>query len=551
MQESGHQALYRKWRPATFREVVGQEHVTDVLRYQVKSGRVSHAYLFCGSRGTGKTTCAKILAKAVNCLSPKDGDPCGQCEACRMIADGTATDVLEMDAASNTGVDYIRDIRDEVVFSPSALKMRVYIIDEVHMLTDSAANALLKTLEEPPEGVLFILATTEMHKIPATVLSRCQSFDFRRLSTDVISQRLLYIAEQEGFSVDSDAAFLIARLSEGGMRDAINLLELCSAGGERITVSRVEAVSGSAGKKTVAATVRAIIEKNGAELLSIVAELYRSAKDIAVFWQELLSFYRDMMVLKTASSADEKKMQKLRVELLDATEAEMKVLQELSAGLRYETLLYHVQILDDAYGDILRGGDKRLCAEMTLLRLTNDRLDTTPEAMLHRIRALEDALLLRGAPLPPVSAVGKEEPAAPSAPECEAPAAGGQIDSASGPEPCGDESSADPADASDREAPQREIEAYREIVSTFQRVNHSSAAFLGDSGYIDGKKIAHLRVKTKFQITMLDKPEIKETLCRLISSCETPVSGVVFELSQEKKDGKKEITSSIFDEEAF
>ena len=229
-----HKALYRKWRSPDFDDVCGQEAVTDILKYQVESGRLSHAYLFCGSRGTGKTSCAKILAKAVNCLDPKGGNPCNKCAACRSIDAGTATDVIEMDAASNNGVGDVRDMKDEIAFTPAELKYRVYIIDEVHMMSKEAFNALLKTLEEPPEYVIFILATTEYNKLPATIVSRCQQFDFKRLKSDVIVERLLKISSAEGIDITRDGAKMIARASEGGMRDAISMLELC-AGAHRTT----------------------------------------------------------------------------------------------------------------------------------------------------------------------------------------------------------------------------------------------------------------------------------------------------------------------------
>ena len=243
-----HQALYRKWRPRRFDEVCGQEHVTDILRYETANGLISHAYLFCGSRGTGKTTCAKILAKAVNCENPQNGNPCCECAACRSIADGSASDVLEMDAASNNRVDDIRTILDEVIYTPGILKYRVYIIDEVHMLSVSAFNALLKTLEEPPAHVIFILATTELQKLPATVISRCQRFDFRRIGTQVLTSRLKFIAKEENIGLDDDAALIIARFAQGGMRDAISLFELCAAGG-RVTAERVYEAVGIGGRE--------------------------------------------------------------------------------------------------------------------------------------------------------------------------------------------------------------------------------------------------------------------------------------------------------------
>ena len=233
-----HHALYRKWRPKDFSDVVGEDHITKILQYEVSESKLNHAYLFCGFLGIGKTTCAKILAKAVNCRNCVNGNPCNNCDICKSIDLGNSLDVIEMDAASNTGVDYIRDIKDEIIFTPSSLSKRVYIIDEVHMLSDSAFNALLKTLEEPPENVIFILATTEPHKIPATIISRCQKFDFKRITSDVIINRLQFIAKEESIDITYDGAFLIARLAQGGMRDAISLLELCAADGESITAER-------------------------------------------------------------------------------------------------------------------------------------------------------------------------------------------------------------------------------------------------------------------------------------------------------------------------
>ncbi len=383
MEKKAHLALYRKWRPSTFDEVYGQEHITSVLKYETGNNRFSHAYLFCGSRGTGKTSCAKILAKAVNCLNPQGGNPCGICVACRAIESGATTDVLEMDAASNNGVDNIRDIRDEVVYSPSSLKYRVYIIDEVHMLSASAFNALLKTLEEPPAHVVFILATTEMHKLPATIVSRCQRFDFRRISTDIIITHLNRIAAEEGIELEADAAHQLARLAQGGMRDAISLLELAAGGQRRITAETVADAVGSTGRGKVIETAKAIACVDCDAIFRTVADVVNSSKDIAVFWQELISLYRDMLVMKTTADA---------AKYLDLTDTETAQLKEVTQLFKKETLLAHCRLLDDAYINIQRAGAvRRTIAELTLIRMSDGKLDTSNESLLSRIAKLEDA----------------------------------------------------------------------------------------------------------------------------------------------------------------
>lgn len=381
-----HLAFYRKWRPQTFDEVCGQEHITSVLRYEAEHDSFSHAYLFCGSRGTGKTTCAKILAKAVNCEHPVNGSPCGECAACRAIDSGAATDVLEMDAASNNGVDNIRDIRDEVVYAPSALKKRVYIIDEVHMLSVSAFNALLKTLEEPPEHVVFILATTEMQKLPATIISRCQRFDFRRISTDALVSRLSYIAERENLELDPEAARMLAKLAQGGMRDAISLLELCAGGSQHITPEVVIESVGTTGRDSMAETALAITDQNYDALFAQVEEIVRSSKDLTVFWQNLISFYRDMLVLKTTSNASA---------YLDLTDAESEQLATVAGRFRRETLLYHCKLLEEALFAMQKANAvKRIVAELTLVRMCDESLDQSNEALLSRIAKLEDSVAL-------------------------------------------------------------------------------------------------------------------------------------------------------------
>jgi len=379
-----YQALYRKWRPQVFDDVYGQEHITSILKYETEHNKFSHAYLFCGSRGTGKTTCAKILAKAVNCESPVNGSPCNCCPSCLSIDNGSATDVLEMDAASNNGVDNIRDIRDEVVYTPTALKYRVYIVDEVHMLSGSAFNALLKTLEEPPAHVVFILATTELHKLPSTIVSRCQRFDFRRISTPVLVDRLSLIADSEGIEYTEEALRIIAKMAQGGMRDAISLLELCAGNRTVITPELVNDTLGSGGRESTEATVKAIATGNFDVIFSAVDAVVRSSKDISVFWQDLVAFYRDMLVIKTTSKADK---------YLDLTEVEAESLKKVAALFTKETLLWHCRVLDDTLYTLQKAGSsKRTVAEMALIKMCNSNLDSSPDAILSRLSKLENAI---------------------------------------------------------------------------------------------------------------------------------------------------------------
>ena len=379
-----HQALYRKWRPKTFSEVCGQEHITSILRQEATEGKFNHAYLFCGSRGTGKTTCAKILSKVVNCENPIDGNPCCVCPSCLAVENATTTDVLEMDAASNNGVDNIRDIRDEVVYSPSLLKYRVYIVDEVHMLSNSAFNALLKTLEEPPAHAIFILATTELHKLPATIVSRCQRFEFRRIATDVLTSRIKFIAEQENIAIEDDAARLIARYSQGGMRDSISLLELCASSGAKINVSTVNETIGSAGRERMMETARAIAEKDFEFLFKEIDAVVTSSKDITVFWQDLISLYRDLLVVKTVRES---------AKYLDLTDFELKNLTALAEKFSREMLIYHCKMLEEALSSMQSSGAvKRIIAELCFVKMCDDNLSTTNEALLLRISKLEARL---------------------------------------------------------------------------------------------------------------------------------------------------------------
>lgn len=367
----------------TFSDVCGQDHITSILRYEVENGKTSHAYLFCGSRGTGKTTCAKILARAVNCEHPENGDPCGKCPSCLSAASGACIDIIEMDAASNNGVEDIRQIRDEVEYLPAELKYKVYIIDEVHMLSPSAFNALLKTLEEPPPHVIFILATTELQKIPATILSRCQRFDFRRIGSDVIASRLEYIAKNENITLDHEAAFMLAHLAQGGMRDAISLLELCSGENRPVTTELVEEVAGTGGRDSVIKLLNAVCDRDYDTIFAEIGKTFMSSRDIAVFWQDIISFYRDMLVAKTTKNAKD---------YLDLTEKQYAELVSVAGRFSAETLVCHAKLLDDSLDAMRRAASKRLVAEMTLVRMCDERFQSTNEALMSRIAALEDRI---------------------------------------------------------------------------------------------------------------------------------------------------------------
>ena len=509
-----HQALYRKWRPQTFEDVCGQEHITSILKYEADHAAFSHAYLFCGSRGTGKTTCAKILAKVVNCEHPVNGSPCGECAACRAIDSGAATDVLEMDAASNNGVDNIRDIRDEVVFAPNALKYRVYIIDEVHMLSGSAFNALLKTLEEPPAHVVFILATTELHKLPATIISRCQRFDFRRIATPVLRDRLLHIAKVEGITLDEDAATLLGKLAQGGMRDAISLLELCAGARRPITTDLVNQTVGLTGREALLSTVRAIAARDYDALYARVAEVVQSSMDLGVFWQDLISIYRDMLVVKTTPR---------HAEYLDLTDAECQQLREVSGLFSKETILYHRQLLDSAYLT-MQGANalKRVTAELTLTRMCDESLSTTNEALLSRMSKLEEMLLS-----------GRfSAPKAEDSDEMPTPAPTTEIKPEQPKAEPAQEPAAKPQDAAPRAAAKptpvdttgkrvlRPLRAWQEVVERVTRQDAMSASFLKTAqAYTEGDRTVIVRFENDFMLMMLNRGDAKDMLRGALSVC--------------------------------
>ena len=418
---SEYRALYRKWRPPDFDDVRGQDGITDILKYEVANNKLSHAYLFCGSRGTGKTSCAKILAKAVNCENPINGNPCNKCEACRSIDAGIATDVIEMDAASNNGIGDVRDMQDEIAFTPAILKYRVYIIDEVHMMSTQAFNALLKTLEEPPSYVIFILATTEYNKLPTTIVSRCQRFDFKRISNDVITERLLSMSAAEGIEITEDAARVISRVSRGGMRDAISLLELCAGAHKPIDEALVFETVGGGNKESAYKIVEAICSADYSTVYSIVDDVVMKSGDLSVFWQELIDSYRDIMVVKNSPKAKE---------YLDLTESEYKKLLDISARLTMSKLSYHVTLLEGAMADMQRAfNSKRSIAEIALTRMCDARSSASVEALAERVEELERELKMIKLGVVPV-AVEKAaaEPIRNTASEQTAPAVSGVQD---------------------------------------------------------------------------------------------------------------------------
>lgn len=381
---SAYQALYRKYRPQTFDDVSGQGAVTQTLKTQLVTGKMSHAYLFTGSRGTGKTSCAKILAKAVNCLHPEDGNPCNCCEACRAIDSGSCMDVLEIDAASNNGVDNVRDLRDDAIYTPSQVKMRVYIIDEVHMLSISAFNALLKIIEEPPEHLLFILATTELHKVPATILSRCQRFSFRRISQEDIANRLQYVAYQENIDLDDSAARVLARLADGGMRDGLSLLDQCaSATTGELTAERVYACLGIAGERRCGELMGYVADHDTKKALELFNRLYTEGKDLGALLDELACLTRDLLVLKTAPGAG--------ITMLSGVASDQEALalvKRFSSG----ELVRIMSLLQTTMSGFTRAASRRMDAELCLVELCQPELSLDSQSLNARLTRLEEQI---------------------------------------------------------------------------------------------------------------------------------------------------------------
>lgn len=378
-------ALYRKWRPTSFEEVRGQDHIVKTLKNQINSGRIGHAYLFCGTRGTGKTSIAKIFARAVNCEHPVDGSPCGECSMCRQIAEGASLNVVEIDAASNNGVENIRDIREQVQYPPTDGRYRVYIIDEVHMLSIGAFNALLKTLEEPPSYVIFILATTEVHKIPITILSRCQRYDFKRISIDTIVGRLAELTQAEQIDVDDRALRYVARAADGSMRDALSLLDQCVAFhfGEKLTYDNVLEVLGAVDNRVFSKLFQAVLASDTKACIREIEEMIIQGRDLSQLVNDFVWYMRNLLIAKTTDEPGD---------MLDMSEENLAVLKEEAAGVDTETLMRYIRIFSELSGQLRYASQKRILVEIAFIKLTTPSMEQNFDSILQRITLLEQKM---------------------------------------------------------------------------------------------------------------------------------------------------------------
>ena len=380
-----YQALYRKWRPRTFDDVKGQDHIVTTLKNQIRLNRIGHAYLFCGTRGTGKTSVAKIFAKSVNCLDPKDGNPCGECAMCRAIQDQSSMNVIEIDAASNNGVDNIREIREEVAYSPTEGRYKVYIIDEVHMLSMGAFNALLKTLEEPPEYVIFILATTEVHKIPVTILSRCQRYDFRRISVEDLSERLREVIEKEGMDVEERAVRYIARAADGGMRDALSLLDQCAAFyiGEKLTYDRVLEILGAVDTEIFSRLLRLVAGNDITGCVRLLEEVIGQGRELGQFVTDFTWYMRNLMLAQTTDHPED---------ILDVSTENLARLSEEAGMIRPEVLMRYIRVFSELSGQMRYSTQKRVLLELAFVKLCRPQMERNYESVLNRLDVIERKL---------------------------------------------------------------------------------------------------------------------------------------------------------------
>lgn len=377
-------ALYREWRPRTFNDVVGQEHITTTLKNQILNNRIAHAYLFCGTRGTGKTSTAKVFAKALNCLNLKDGEPCNECEMCKKINEGLAIDVTELDAASNNGVDKIRDIIDDVKYPPQEAKYKVYIMDEVHMLSAGAVNAFLKTLEEPPNNVIFILATTDPQKLPITILSRCQRFDFKRINNSEITARLRKIVNEQNVLADERSLNLIARVSDGAMRDSLSILDQAiSMGNGNVDYGTVVSMLGLVTNEHLFKLANAVIQRSVEKGIEIIEEVIYSGKDIYLFIKDLIAHYRNLLMVKVTNNPEE---------VLDMSEENIALIKEQGARLRAEEIMRCIRILQEAENNAKLSKQARLYCELAVIKMCKIEYDTSSEVILTRLNKLEESL---------------------------------------------------------------------------------------------------------------------------------------------------------------
>ena len=526
---ASYQALYRKYRPQTFDDVSGQMAVTQTLKTQLITGKMSHAYLFTGSRGTGKTSCAKILAKAVNCEHPDGGNPCNRCAACKAIDDGTCMDVLEIDAASNNGVDNIRDLRDDAVYTPSQVKKRVYIIDEVHMLSLSAFNALLKIIEEPPEHLLFILATTELHKVPATILSRCQRFSFRRISQEDIAARLQYVAYQENIDLDEAAARVIARLADGGMRDGLSLLDQCaSATVGELTAEAVYTCLGIAGERKCGQLLSSIAAHNTKEALQLFNQLYTDGKDLGAMLDELACLIRDLLVLKTAPGAG--------ITMLSGVASDEEV-KTLSAHLSSGELVRMMGLVQQTVADFSRSASRRMDAELCILEMAQPELSLDAKALNARLTKLEDQIKSGS------FAVVQQPMAAASTVAAPAPAA-----QPSAPAPTVQEEPQPQEVIPDDQVP---LGFWAEVVAGVkQELKPPISGFLSaaDNSPVKGAMrggVLELRCTNAFTADMIGKPEVLEIVARKAAvQLGHPVKVITVDMSA-KPDGNKRLNNLL------
>ena len=516
---SAYQALYRKYRPQTFDDVSGQAAVTQTLKTQLMSGKMSHAYLFTGSRGTGKTSCAKILAKAVNCLHLDNGNPCNACEACRAIDSGSCMDVLEIDAASNNGVDNVRDLRDDAIYTPSQVKMRVYIIDEVHMLSISAFNALLKIIEEPPEHLLFVLATTELHKVPATILSRCQRFSFRRISQEDIAARLQYVAYQENIDLDDSAARVLARLADGGMRDGLSLLDQCaSATTGELTAERVYACLGIAGEQKCGELMGYIAAHDTRKALELFNRLYAEGKDLGALLDELACLTRDLLVLKTAGNAG--------ITMLSGVASDQETLA-LGKAFGSGELVRMMERIQQTVAAFTRSSSRRMDAELCLVELCQPELNMDVSALNARLTRLEEQWKTGAVMLPQKAA----KPAAP-------------VEDEELPPPPDDDDA--PPEAEDSPAPKPQNDApagfWLDLCGGVRKeLKPPVTGFFAGTpnapvqGVLTGGRL-ELQCTNAFIAQMLDKPEILEVVSRKAAvMLNRQIQAIVVDLSAKPK----------------